>query len=87
VIPSTGLEIKKEFSQFDAKLKYENILNKIDFKKSKDPIGCKCGEVIRGLVLPNRCPMFGKVCTPEKPIGPCMVSVEGACNNFYRHRK
>jgi len=85
-IPNSGLEIKKEFSQFDAKVKYKNILDKIDFEKSKDPAGCACGEIIRGLKNPEKCPMFGKKCTPENPIGPCMVSIEGACQNFFRHK-
>lgn len=85
-IPGSGLEIKKEFLHFDAKVKYKNILDKIDFEKSKDPIGCACGEIIRGLKTPEKCPMFGKKCTPENPVGPCMVSVEGACQNFFRQK-
>jgi hydrogenase expression/formation protein HypD len=83
-ISGSGLEIKKEFSQFDAKVKYKNILDKVDFSLSKEPAGCRCGEVVRGLILPKKCPMFGKKCTPENPVGPCMVSVEGACNNFFK---
>ncbi|TSD02358.1 MAG: hydrogenase expression/formation protein HypD [Parcubacteria group bacterium Athens0714_25] len=84
IIPGSGLEIKNEFSKYDAKKKHKNILDKIDFEKSKDPAGCACGEVIRGLKTPKKCPMFGKRCTPENPVGPCMVSVEGACNNFFK---
>ncbi len=85
-ILGSGLEIKKFFSQFDAKVKYKNILDKIDFSLSKEPVGCRCSEVVRGLILPKKCPMFGKKCTPENPVGPCMVSLEGACNNFF-HQK
>ncbi|MFC1623078.1 hydrogenase formation protein HypD [Patescibacteria group bacterium] len=87
VIPGSGLDIKKEFEEFDAKNKYENILGKIDFSKSVDPDGCVCGEVIRGLKTSKDCPMFGNACTSENPTGPCMVSVEGACNVDYRHRE
>ena len=87
VVPGSGLEIKKKYKKFDAKRKYKNILDKIDFSRSKDPAGCKCGEVIRGIMNPRGCPMFKKVCTPDNPVGPCMVSVEGACNNYFRESK
>lgn len=87
VIPGSGLDIRKEFEEFDAKKKYADALNEIDFSKSVDPVGCACGEVIRGLKTPQDCPMFGRACTSENPIGPCMVSVEGACNVAYRYRK
>lgn len=82
LIPKSGLEVKDP--KLNAKIKYQEILNKIDFSKSKRPTGCRCGEMIRGLIEPKQCPMFGKVCTPEKPYGPCMVSDEGACNAQYR---
>jgi hydrogenase expression/formation protein HypD len=87
VIPGSGLEIKDQYKEFDAKIKYKDILSKVDFSKSKEPKGCGCGEIIRGLKGPKECPLFGRVCIPENPIGPCMVSVEGACNNFFRFRK
>jgi hypothetical protein len=83
IIKNSGLEIRKKYQKFDAKNKYKNVLDKIDFSKSKDPVGCKCGEVIQGIISPKKCPMFGKVCTPDNPVGPCMVSVEGACNNLF----
>lgn len=84
-IPKSGLEIKKKYAKLDAKKKYAKILKSVDFSKSKKPTGCRCGEVIRGIITPEKCPMFGKVCTPEKPYGPCMVSVEGGCNVFFRY--
>lgn len=85
IIPNSGLEVKN--SKLNAKIKYKDILSTMDVTKSNRSTGCRCGEVIRGLMAPNQCPMFGKMCTPEKPYGPCMVSDEGACNNFYRFRK
>ncbi len=85
-ISKSGLEIKGEYKKFDAKIKYKNILDKIDFSQSADSTGCRCGEVLRGLVLPNQCPLFGKLCQPDNPVGPCMVSVEGACNVFWRYK-
>lgn len=83
VIPNSGLEIRRKYEKLDAKKKYKNILDKIDFSKSGDPAGCKCGEVIRGIMSPKQCPMFRKICSPDSPVGPCMVSVEGACYNFF----
>ena len=85
IIPDSGLEVKDP--ELNAKIKYKYILDKIDYSKSKRPTGCKCGEVIRGLMTPKQCPMFGKACTPEKSYGPCMVSDEGACNAEYRYDK
>jgi hydrogenase expression/formation protein HypD len=83
IIPNSGLEVKNP--KLNAKIKYKDILSKIDFSQSRKPTGCRCGEVIRGLMTPKQCPMFGKTCTPEKPYGPCMVSDEGACNAEYRY--
>ncbi len=85
VIPQSGLEIKKKYKQFDAKLKYKDVLGKVDFSKSQKPTACRCGEVIQGIIDSRQCPMFGRACTPENPYGPCMVSVEGACNVEYRY--
>ncbi len=87
IIPKSGLKIRNKYKQFDAKIKYKDILDKVDFSHSKDPDGCRCGEVIRGLMESKRCPLFGKICTPDNPVGPCMVSVEGACNVGYRYLK
>ncbi len=85
IIPKSGLEIKKKYEGQNAKIKYKSILNKVDFTKSRKPTACKCGEIIRGLKSPSECPVFKKGCTPERPVGPCMVSVEGACNVEYRY--
>ena len=81
-IPQSGLKIKKKYQKFDAKVKYKNILDQVDFSFSQKPTSCKCSEIIRGLKTPNECKLFKRVCTPENPIGPCMVSSEGACNVF-----
>ena len=82
IIPGSGLEVRDP--KLNAKVKYRGVLAEADFSKSGKPTGCRCGEVIRGLIAPAKCPMFGKTCTPEKPYGPCMVSDEGACNAQYR---
>lgn len=87
IISGSGLKIKNKYKNFDAKIKYKDILDKVDFSKSKDPAGCKCGEVIRGVMESKKCPLFGKFCNPDNPVGPCMVSVEGACNVAFRYAK
>lgn len=77
-IPATGFELKKKFATQDAKVIYKDIVKKIlsqPVKKNK----CLCGQVIKGLISSEKCPMFGKECMPDNPQGPCMVSVEGSC--------
>jgi hydrogenase expression/formation protein HypD len=83
VIPKSGLKINSRFIRFDAR----KILIKTKPKRTKPPEkGCCCGDILKGLILPKDCPLFGKRCLPNKPIGPCMVSSEGACNAHYRYR-
>ena len=79
-IPKSGLGIKEEFAEFDAIKRFG-----IEFGAEETPTGCRCGEVIRGKLHPQGCPMFGKVCTPEDPVGPCMVSSEGACAAAFKY--
>jgi hydrogenase expression/formation protein HypD len=86
-IPGSGLEIKRKYEKLDAKKRHREIIDEIDLTQSGEPKGCVCGEIIRGLKNPRQCPMFGRVCTPENPTGPCMVSVEGACNVSFRFEK
>ncbi len=79
-IPSSALKIRIEFEKFDS----EKVFN-INIGKTKEPKGCICGFVLKGLNQPSDCKLFGKVCTPENPTGACMVSTEGACNVFFRY--
>ncbi|MCC7429524.1 hydrogenase formation protein HypD [bacterium] len=81
-IPESGMKIKKEFSEFDADLVF-NTKIKINEKNT----ACRCGEVLRGLIEPHECKIFGNPCTPENPFGPCMVSSEGSCSAFYKFNK
>jgi hydrogenase expression/formation protein HypD len=82
-IPHSGYKIKKKYEESDARKKFEDELT--DFEpESHEPKGCRCGEVLRGLVYPEECPLFKNVCTPTNPVGPCMVSREGSCNIKYR---
>ncbi len=84
VIPNSGLKLRGEFEEYDARKRYEDELSTLD-NGYKEPEGCRCGEILRGLVYPDECPLFGKVCTPRHPVGPCMVSREGSCNITIRY--
>ncbi len=82
VIPGSGLKVRDEFARFDAEKLFE-----VDVPPTKpDPPGCSCGEILRGIKFPYDCALFGKACTPEQPVGPCMVSSEGSCAAYYRYR-
>ncbi len=78
-IPNSGFEIRKKYSQFDSKVKYKKIIQNSKFKIQNSSTGCICGAILRGLKEPQDCKLFRKTCTPENPIGACMVSSEGAC--------
>jgi hydrogenase expression/formation protein HypD len=80
VIPRSGLAIRPEFARWDAG-------QSVTFRESKPHPGCRCGDVLRGVLTPPECKLFAKVCTPTNPLGPCMVSSEGACAAFYRYER
>jgi len=85
VINDSSLELRSKFEEYDARKKYEDELKSIKNKEFVEPKGCRCGELLRGLVSPSECPLFGRACTPSNPVGPCMVSIEGSCNIEYRY--
>jgi len=85
VIKDSSLDLKKSFEKYDAHKKYEDVFTDLKDKEFSEPKGCKCGELLRGLLYPKDCPLFGKICTPSSPVGPCMVSAEGSCNIEYRY--
>jgi hydrogenase expression/formation protein HypD len=85
VIPRSGMKLKKEFERYDARRIYEDELEDVSSREFGEPKGCKCSEVLRGLVESTDCLLFGKACTPQHPVGPCMVSIEGACNISYKY--
>jgi hydrogenase expression/formation protein HypD len=78
-VPASGMSIRPGFAQFDAGLRFE-----VDPGPTCEHRGCRCGDVLRGTVTPPDCPLFDKACTPSRPIGPCMVSAEGACAAYYQ---
>lgn len=79
-IPGSGYRIRDEFANFDAVRRFEP-----DVEPTRDPKGCRCGDVLRARIAPSECPLFRTVCTPENPVGPCMVSSEGSCAAYYRY--
>jgi hydrogenase expression/formation protein HypD len=78
-IPLSGLEIKDKYGKFSAR-KFE-----VEIEETKESRGCRCGEVLRGVITPHECPLFRGVCTPENPQGACMVSTEGTCAAYYKY--
>ncbi len=80
VIPGSGLAMRPEYAAFDAEKKFP-----VSVPEPREHRGCRCGELLRGLILPPECGLFGKACTPEEPVGPCMVSAEGPCSAYYKY--
>lgn len=81
-IADSGFEVLEAFSGYDAVKKLG-----VEIKKAETVPACRCGEVITGRMHPEDCPLFGTICTPEDPVGPCMVSTEGACAAAYKYRE
>ncbi len=79
-IEHSGLGLKDEFKSFDIR----NAV-KIDIPDPFEHPGCRCGDVLKGKINPSDCPLFGDPCTPDNPIGPCMVSSEGSCSAYYKY--
>ncbi|HAK89709.1 MAG TPA: hydrogenase formation protein HypD [Nitrospiraceae bacterium] len=80
VLPNSGLRLRNEYKHRDAEVVFN-----IEVPELQEPKGCQCGLVLRGVKIPSECPLFGKACTPEKPIGACMVSMEGSCAAYYKY--
>ena len=78
VLPQSGVQLRPEYAAYDARVKF-----KIPSMQGHENPACRCGEVLQGKCMPSDCKVFGKGCTPEHPIGACMVSGEGACSAFY----
>jgi len=80
VLKGSGLGVRAQYQAYDAAAKYGLVA-----VEGKEPPGCRCGEVITGRCTPGECPLFGRVCTPIDPIGPCMVSSEGVCAAWFKY--
>ncbi len=77
-IPDSGLAVRPEFADFDADRRFDIVV-----EEAAEHPACRCGEVLRGVIEPVDCKVFGTACTPEQPLGPCMVSSEGSCAAYY----
>jgi len=79
VIPKSGLKIKRKYEQYDARKKYEDELRSVYEKEFTEPKNCRCGDVLRGVISSEQCPLFGNTCQP--------TTTEGSCNIQYRYQK
>jgi len=82
MIPKSGLAFRKAYRAFDAEAFFD-----LDVADSPEPAGCSCGNILRGVKTPIDCVLFRKLCNPENPVGPCMVSSEGTCAAYYRYSR
>jgi hydrogenase expression/formation protein HypD len=79
-VPYSGLRINEAHAEFDAERRFG-----LSDRVVPEPPGCECGAILRGLKRPTQCKLFGVACTPERPVGACMVSSEGACAAYYTY--
>lgn len=82
VIPGSGLALRPQYHAFDATLRH-----KITIPIGKIPSNCVCGDVLKGKIVPVECQLFGNACTPDHPVGPCMVSSEGSCAACFKYER
>lgn len=82
LIPASGLRIKERYADFDAERRLS-----VKAPPSRSSTGCLCGNVLRGIIRPWDCPQFAKACSPDRPLGPCMVSAEGTCATYYMFKE
>jgi hydrogenase expression/formation protein HypD len=82
-VDASGVKIRAVYAAFDAERKFDVGYGKRP--EAADPLDCRCGDVLKGLIKPPTCPLFGEVCNPETPVGALMVSSEGACAAYYRY--
>ena len=79
-VPYSALRIRESFRDFDAEVRFD-----LPYRSVPDHKACECGTILRGLKQPQDCKVFGTVCTPDNPLGSCMVSAEGACAAYYTY--
>lgn len=79
-VPGSGLGLRSEYESFDAAKRFS-----IGIEPGKPHTGCRCGEVLKGIITPPDCVLFGGRCNPDHPIGPCMVSSEGSCSAYHKY--
>lgn len=82
IIPQSGLVLKDEFALYDATKKFDQPKPEVS-----EPKGCRCDQVLKGMISPKECPLFATRCTPSEPVGACMVSSEGTCAAYYKYER
>jgi hydrogenase expression/formation protein HypD len=82
IIPASGLQLKAAYGKYNAEKRFE-----IESGHAIEPKGCICGSILRGVSTPLECKLFRRTCTPESPVGPCMVSSEGTCATYYHYQR
>jgi hydrogenase expression/formation protein HypD len=80
ILPRSGLGVNNNYSDYDAE---KQII--VEVESTREDKGCICGDILKGIKSPKDCKLFGKACTPDNPVGACMVSSEGACHAVYRY--
>jgi hydrogenase expression/formation protein HypD len=83
-IPRSGMQFRNTYATVDARKIHKDLLEGVETHEH-EASGCRCDEVLRGLIDSRECPIFGRTCAPTHPVGPCMVSVEGSCNIAYKY--
>lgn len=79
-LPGSGLKLKEKYSHRDIMKQYTIVV-----PDGQEPTACSCGDVLKGIKIPTDCALFGKTCTPDKPVGACMVSTEGSCAAYFKY--
>ncbi len=82
VLPKSGLKIREEYKALDAEVNIP-----VEVEETREEKGCICGEILKGLKKPKDCKLFATACTPNDPVGACMVSHEGSCHAYYRYNR
>ncbi len=83
-IPGSGVRLRPAYALYDAQARFSDLLAAVP---PPNPTGCRCGDVLRGILHPKDCPLFAAACTPSQPLGPCMVSSEGACAAAFKYER
>ena len=83
IIPKSGYALREAYAAHDARQRFKSYADDSRKRVGEMPPGCDCAQVVLGKIYPNQCRLYGLACTPRKPIGPCMVSDEGACRIWW----
>ena len=81
-IPASGLKLREPYRAFDANVRFQP-----EIEDHPEPSRCSCGDILRGVRIPPECDLFGTGCTPDSPVGACMVSTEGSCAAYYKYNR